>query len=227
MQSLALFLAVPMFSSVPQIASYTNRLLVVALLSVAAVSITTAMGPMAGPAGAAPSRNLVTPKSCLACARAADWRACHETALKMAMERDWTRAVAIEEAVRRAHPGSAEVAAVLARMYQEGTRNTARAFELYHEALSISPGYPPALLGLGTMMQDAGSLDVATLYFERGVRERPDEPQFKVRLAGVLVKVGRDEEARPILDEIVQRWPGSREAEAAKRLMPTTALARP
>ena len=112
-------------------------------------------------------------------------------------------------------------------MYQEGTRNTVRAFELYHEALGISSGYPPALLGLGTMMQDLGSLDVAARYFERGARERPDEPQFKVRLAEVLVKAGRDEEARPIVREIVERWPDSREAESARRLVPATALARP
>jgi Flp pilus assembly protein TadD len=163
----------------------------------------------------------------MACCRAADWRACHEAALALAMERDWSRAIAIEEGVHRAQPRDAEVAAVLARMYQEGTRSLPRAFELYHEALSISPGYPPALLGLGTMMQDAGSLDVAVRYFQRGALERPDEPQFKVRLAEALVKVGRDVEARPILDEIVERWPGSREAEAARRLIPTTALARP
>jgi len=210
-----------------QIARQSNRIAVLALVSGMAVSIGMAMGPMAGPAGASPSQQKVSPESCMSCGRAADWRACHETALALAMERDWSRAIAIEEGVRRAQPRDAEVAAVLARMYQEGTRSLPRAFELYHEALSISPGYPPALLGLGTMMQDAGSLDVAVRYFQRGAKETPDEPLFKVRLAEVLVKVGRDVEARPILDEIVERWPGSREAEAARRLIPTTALARP
>src|SRR5882762_10319226 len=154
--------------------------------------------------GATQADRQVSPESCLACERAANWRACHQAALTLAMEREWTRAIAVEEAVRRMQPGNAEVAAVLARMYQEGTRNRARAFELYHEALGSSPGYPPALLGLGTMMQDLGSLDVAARYFERGTRERPDEPQFKVRLADVLVKAGREEEARPILSEIVE-----------------------
>ena len=210
-----------------QIARQSNSIAVLALASVMAVSIGMAMGPMAGPAGASPSQQKVSPESCMACGRRADWRACHETALALAMERDWSRAIAIEEGVHRAQPRDAEVAAVLARMYQEGTRSLPRAFELYHEALSISPGYPPALLGLGTMMQDSGSLDVAVLYFRRGATERPDEPQFKVRLAEALVKVGREVEARPILDEIVERWPGSREAEAARRLIPTTALARP
>jgi tetratricopeptide (TPR) repeat protein len=210
-----------------QIVRQSMRLAVLVLVSVMAISAGSAMGPMAGPGGASPSPQKVSPDSCMACDRVADWQGCHETALALAMERDWSRAIAIEEGVHRAQPRNAEVAAVLARMYQEGRRNLPRAFELYHEAMSITPGYPPALLGLGTMMQDSGSLEVAVRYFRRGATERPDEPQFKVRLAEALVKVGREVEARPILDEIVERWPGSREAEAARRLIPTTALARP
>ena len=204
-----------------------TRVAGVVLLSALAVSLCAAMGPMAGSGPAASSGSHVSPESCMACRRTADWQACHETALQMAMERDWSRAIAIEEGVHRAQPRNAEVAAVLARMYQEGTRSLPRAFELYHEAMAITPGYAPALLGLGTMMQDAGSLDVAARYFQRGAREKPDEPMFKVRLAEVLVRAGRDVEARPILDEIVERWPGSREAETARKLMPATALARP
>jgi len=200
---------------------------VAALVGAAAFSTAVAMGPIAGPATAPMSGRPVPPESCMSCERTADWRSCHQTALSLAMEREWPRAIAVEESVHRMQPRNAEVAAVLARMYQEGTRNTVRAFELYHEALGISSGYPPALLGLGTMMQDLGSLDVAARYFERGARERPDEPQFKVRLAEVLVKAGRDEEARPIVREIVERWPDSREAESARRLVPATALARP
>src|SRR2546429_3595981 len=122
-----------------QIARHSMRLAVLLSASVLAISIGGAMGPMAGPGGAAPSQERVSPESCLACGRAADWRACHDTALTLAMERDWSRAIAVEEGVRRAQPRNAEVAAVLARMYQEGTRSLPRAFELYHEALSISP----------------------------------------------------------------------------------------
>ena len=210
-----------------QIARNAKRLAVTALLCAAAFSIAAAIGPMPGPAGTSQAERLVSPESCLSCGRAADWKACHQTALTLAMGRDWSRAIAVEEGVRRMQPRNAEVSAVLARMYQEGTRNTIRAFELYHEALGLSPGYPAALLGLGTMMQDLGGLDVAARYFQRGARERPDEPQFKIRLAEVLVKAGRGDEARPVLREIVERWPESREAESAKRLMPATTLARP
>src|SRR6266446_3485356 len=117
-----------------QIARQSNRLAVLVFVSVMAVSIGGAMGPMAGRAGASPSPQKVSPESCMACGRPADWRACHETALALAMERDWSRAIAVEEGVRRAQPRNAEIAAVLARMYQEGTRSLPRAFELYHEA---------------------------------------------------------------------------------------------
>jgi tetratricopeptide (TPR) repeat protein len=203
----------------------SKRAVLAALVGLAAVSLCAAMNP--GAAGAPATTPRVSPESCLACVRAADWKACHETALSLAMEHEWSRAIAIEESVHRAQPRNAEVAAVLARLYQEGSRGTARAFELYHEALSIAPGYPPAILGLGTMMQDLGSLDVAGRYFRRGAQEKPDEPLFKARLAEVLVRSGHEEEARPLLDEIVERWPGSREAEQAKRLMPNTSLARP
>ena len=199
----------------------------VALLLAAVPRPAAAMGPMAGTARISAMGRLVSPESCLACGRAADPAACHRTALSLALSHDWPRAIAIEEIVHRGRPGDAEVAAVLARMYQEGTRNIPRAVELYHEALAIAPGYPPALLGLGVMMEQSGDMNVAARYFERGARERPDQPQFKVRLAEVLVKVGRDDEARPILDEIVARWPGSKEADAARKLMPNTALARP
>ena len=186
-----------------------------------------AMGPMSGTVRIAEMGRLVSPESCLGCARVADPVACHRTALSLAMSHDWARAIAIEENVHRVRPADAEITAVLARMYQEGTRNIQRAVELYHEALAISPGYPPALLGLGVMMEQSGDTNVAALYFKRGARERPDEPQFKARLAEVLVKAGRDDEAQPILGEIVSRWPGSKEADAARKMMPNTALARP
>ena len=202
-------------------------MLFVGLVSLVMLRPAAALGPMAGTERPPGTAITVTPEFCMACGCASDPMACHKTAMALAAERDWERAIAVEQVVHRAMPGNAEVAAVLARMYQEGARNVPRAFELYHEALGAWPGYPPALLGLGSMMETMGDLNVAALYFERGARERPDEPQFKVRLASVLVKSGREEAARPLLAEIVERWPGSHEAEAARKLMPTTALAKP
>jgi len=212
---------------VRQIARRVLTLVFLALMPMVAARPGAAMGPMAGTERAPGTAITASPESCLACARASDPMACHRTAMSLAAGRDWDRAIAVEEAVHRLLPGNAEVAAVLARMYQEGARNTPRAFELYHEALGAWPGYPPALLGLGTLLEKSGDLNVATLYFERGARERPDEPQFKVRLASVLVQAGREDRARPLLVEIVERWPGSHEAEDARKMMPSTALAKP
>jgi TolA-binding protein len=97
---------------------------------------------------------------------------------------------------------------------------------MYHEALYMAPGYPPALLGLGTIMRERGEMLIAERYFERGARENPDQPLFKVRLAEVFIDTGRADQARPILEQIVASWPDTGEAEAARRLMSRTALAR-
>jgi tetratricopeptide (TPR) repeat protein len=212
---------------VRQIARRVPTVVFLALVPMGMARPAAAMVPMAGTERMPGPAITVTPESCLACARASDPMACHKTAMSLAAVRDWERAIAVEESVHRALPGNPEVAAVLARMYQDSARNTSRAFELYHEALGAWPGYPPALLGLGTMLEKSGDLNVATAYYERGARERPDEPQFKVRLASVLMQAGREDRARPLLAEIVERWPGSREAESARKMMPSTALAKP
>jgi tetratricopeptide (TPR) repeat protein len=166
-------------------------------------------------------------ESCLACLGASDLAACHEIAVELATSLDWKRAIAIEEGIHQKQPLNAEVSSVLAKMYYQGDKNTPRAIALYHEALHAVSGYPPALLGLGTIMQEQGEMEIAARYFSRGSRERPDVPLFKVRLADVLVRSGREAEARPVLLEIVQRWPGSAEAESARKLIGRTELARP
>ena len=167
------------------------------------------------------------PDSCLACLGTSDVAACHEVAVELATNLDWDRAIAIEEKIHQRQPRNAEVASVLAKMYYQGAKNSPRAIALYHEALGAVSGYPPALLGLGTIMQEQGEMEIAGRYFARGSKERPDVPLFKVRLADVMVKSGREAEARPILLEIVQRWPGSAEAESARKLISRTDLARP
>lgn len=168
-----------------------------------------------------------TAESCVACADAGEAQACHRIAMELAEKRDFPRAISIEERVLALRPGDAEVAAVLAKMHRTGTRDTVRAIKLYHEALYAAPGYPPALLGLGEIMRDKGELEIAERYFARGARENPDLPLFSVRLAEVLVVSGRNQQAQPILNEIVARWPGSSEAETARKLMTRASLAGP
>ena len=168
-----------------------------------------------------------TPESCVACSDPAEGAACHQIAIDLAERRDFARAIPIEERVLIVKPEDPEVAAALARMHQNGTRDGVRAIKLYHEALYLVPGYPPALLGLGEIMKSKGETEIAERYFARGARENPDHPLFKVRLAEVLVESGRAGQAQPILDEIVARWPGSGEAASARKLMNYTTLAKP
>lgn len=167
-----------------------------------------------------------TAESCMACAGKCDLKACHAIAIELATARDFGRAIAIEELVLARDPANPEVAAVLARMYDTGRHDVVNAIKMYHEALHAAPGYPPALLGLGTLMKERGEMAIAERYFERGARENPDQPLFKVRLAEVLIETGRAESARPILEQIVAEWPDTGEAGAARRLMNRTALAR-
>jgi predicted Zn-dependent protease len=168
-----------------------------------------------------------TPESCLACAASCDLEACHRIAVDLATAHDFGRAIAIEEKVFARDPMNPGVAATLAKMHQTGSHDTARAIRLYHEALYATPGYPPALLGLGQLMKDKGEMAIAEAYFARGARENPDQPLFRVRLAEVMLATGRAEEAQPILQEIVSKWAGTGEADQARNLMSRTALARP
>lgn len=167
-----------------------------------------------------------TAESCMTCGDSCDLKACHAIAIELATARDFGRAIAIEEMVRAHDMANPEVAAALAKMYDAGRRDVVNAIKLYHEALGAAPGYPPALLGLGTLMKERGEMAIAERYFERGARENPGQPLFKVRLAEVMIETGRAERAQPILEQIVAEWPDSGEAGDARRLMNRTALAR-
>jgi len=205
-----------------------GSLLCSVLLLMGALKALAAPGSKAAPRGAqAGSGGAVSLEACLTCTRATDPRDCHTLALRLAEERDWKNSIAVEERVHAQLPNDPEVAAALGRMHQFGSKDVARATEMYHTALAASPGYPPALFGLGTLMQERGKTEIAARYFARGAKERPEMALFKVRLAETLVELGRDTEARPLLEEVVQRFPGTPEADAAGRMMNRPALARP
>ncbi len=180
------------------------------------------------PAGtrAEPARGRANADSCSACLRASDLRECHLVAVELARTGRLARAIAIESRIRERRPGDPEIAAALGKMYHMA-KNAPRAIEMYHASLFASSGYPPALIGLGTIMEDQGEHAIAARYYARAVRENPDVAMFKVNLARALVHDGRHDDARPILQEIVQRWPDSQEATSAEKLMARTALARP
>jgi predicted Zn-dependent protease len=112
-------------------------------------------------------------------------------------------------------------------MQETGRKDVVQALKMYHEALFASPGYPAALLGLGSHWKGRGETLIAERYFARGAKENPDKPVFQVRLAEVLIDSGRPQEASPILQAVAEHFPGTGEAEDARRLMTRTSLARP
>lgn len=152
---------------------------------------------------------------------------CHRVALDLAASRDHDRAIAVLSRLFEREPLNAEVATSLAREQETGRKDVVQALRMYHEALYAAPGYPAALLGLGTHWRGRGESLIAERYFARGARENPDQPVFKVRLAEVMMEGGRPAEAAPILQDVVARWPASGEAEDARRLLSRTNLARP
>jgi predicted Zn-dependent protease len=200
------------------------------LLAAPAIVSSPTKGP--APAKAALASNTTpTPESCLASARepksaAPDAAACHQVALGLAARRDFDRAIAIESDLFDRQP-NAEVATALAVMQETGRKDVVQALKMYHEALYASPGYPAALLGLGTHWQGRGETRIAERYFARGAKENPNKPVFQVRLAEVLIDGGRSQEAAPILQAVAEHFPGTGEAEDARRLMTRTSLARP
>jgi predicted Zn-dependent protease len=187
--------------------------------------------PTKGPVAAKAAASAPSPEHCLASASEpptpAEVEACHRVALELAGQRDFDRAIAIETNLFDRRPGNPEVATALARMQETGRKDVVQALKMYHEALYASPGYPAALLGLGTHWKGRGESRIAERYFARGAKENPDQPVFQVRLAEVLIDSGRAQEAAPILQAVAERFPGTGEAEDARRLMTRTSLARP
>jgi tetratricopeptide (TPR) repeat protein len=168
-----------------------------------------------------------TVESCVVCDVPCDIDACHRLAIELAASGDFDRAIPIEERVHTLQPDNPQVAAALARMHHVGRKDTVRAIALFHAALGASSGYPPALFGLGIIMREKGEMEIAARYFARGAKEQPEMPLFKVQLARTLVEAGRVEEAQPLLVEVVQKWPDTDDARAARKLMSRIALATP
>ncbi|MFQ5876660.1 MAG: tetratricopeptide repeat protein [Acidobacteriota bacterium] len=179
-----------------------------------------AESPSAGAPGGA------DPQACRACLRAFDLDACHRAAVDLAARGRLDQALVLESMVQQRDPGNPEFAAALGAMFH-GARDLPRSIEMYHTALAVSSGYPKALIGLGAIMHERGESEIAARYYGRAVRENPGVPAYKIALAEVLVEGGRLRDARPLLMEVVKRWPESREAALAQRMMSRTALAGP
>jgi tetratricopeptide (TPR) repeat protein len=156
-----------------------------------------------------------------------DVKGCHALALDLAARQDLEGAIAVESRLFEREPANPEIAATLGRFLITGRKDVISSVRLYHEALGASPGYPPALLGLGTVFKDRGEMAIAERYFARGMRENPTLPLFRVRLAEVMVETGRPGEAAPLLQDVIAACPTCGEADDARRILSRTNLARP
>ena len=168
-----------------------------------------------------------------ACAQAAsrpqepDVKSCHALALDLAERQDLDGAIAVESRLFEREPSNPEVAATLGRFLMTGRKDVVSSIRLYHEALGASPGYPPALLGLGMLFQNRGEMTIAERYFARGAKENPTLPLFRVRLAEVMVETGRPGEAASLLQDVIAACPNCGEADDARRILSRTSLAKP
>ncbi|HUO16713.1 MAG TPA: winged helix-turn-helix domain-containing protein [Verrucomicrobiae bacterium] len=86
-------------------------------------------------------------------------------------------------------------------LYAAGKLDEATACE--EEALEIDPGFCPAHAMLGFINHEMGEMDRAVLSLQRAVQHGPDTPLMKCFLARELASAGRAEEARQILNEIL------------------------
>lgn len=204
--------------------TFSNRSLVafgiLQALVFAAPSLLSA--PTASPTVQACSQPTAAPR-----AEVPEVKSCHALALDLAERQDLNGAIAIESRLFEREPANPEISATLGRFMMTGRKDVVSSVRLYHEALGAAPGYPPALLGLGTLFKDRGEMGIAERYFTRGMRENPTLPLFRVRLAEVMVETGRPAEAAPLLKEIIASCPSCGEADDARRILSRTNLAQP
>jgi hypothetical protein len=73
----------------------------------------------------------------------------------------------------------------------------------------MEPGYPPALLGLGTVQLEAGFPDDAHATLEQAAGAAGGSPLFDASLAYACATTGREARAREILARMEQAQPKS------------------
>ncbi len=87
-----------------------------------------------------------------------------------------------------------------------GRLNEAEA--IYRRMLTMRPGEPGALHGLGLVNHQAGRHEEAAALLRRAVEAAPRQPVFRSNLAAVLGIIGRHAEATAELRHVVRMQPG-------------------
>ena len=91
--------------------------------------------------------------------------------------------------------------------------------------LEINPDDFDTNLQVGELKKREQQFDDARLYIERALRMRPDDAVARFALSGVYVSLGKNDEARQLLEAVVEAEPKYSEAcaHARDRLLPAAA----
>lgn len=95
------------------------------------------------------------------------------------------------------------------------TNNTERAYEYLQRAVKARPDYPEALNNLGILYLRTNRRDQAVATFQECMRVAPAFDQCYLNLARVYAVEGTPEKARPVLLELLKRYPQHPQAQKA------------
>lgn len=82
-----------------------------------------------------------------------------------------------------------------------------RAITEYNSAISagLTDGY--LFFNLGSVYEEKGNLDLAIRNFTKAALKSPEEPRFPIKKALLLMYEKRYEEALPVLEQVIERFP--------------------
>ena len=108
------------------------------------------------------------------------------------------------------------------KLYEEA--NAARlngdyctALPLLEEALATCPDSASCHWAMGHVLMNTGDFDAAIERFQQSIELEPTNARFVLDLAKMLEMLGEFDAAKPIFEKIVEIWPGTQEADAARK----------
>jgi protein O-mannosyl-transferase len=129
--------------------------------------------------------------------------------------RDWRSNFSLYSAAYNVVPDSARVHANLGGFYMDSGQLDRARSEL-QTALHIYPPFPDALEFSGLVESRSGRDETALPFLQQALSyTRQDSPSYvprAVNLAAMLVKLGKDEEALQVLNEVISRAPDNSRA---------------
>ena len=108
------------------------------------------------------------------------------------------------------------------RLYEQGNKarisgEYAEAQPLLEQAVRACPEAAECWWALGHVLLNTGEFDYAIARFRKAIELAPDCLRFMVDLAKSLEMLGEYEEARPLLERVIELDPAAREADEARK----------